>query len=63
MCVTPQADSQMERVNQTLEQYLQTFCNFQQDNWLSLLPLAEFAYNNAPLASPPSSLTRVTTQT
>jgi IS30 family transposase len=44
----PQADGQTERVNQTLEQYLQTFCNFQQDNWLSLLPLAEFTYNNAP---------------
>ena len=44
----PQADGQTERVNQTLEQYLRTFCNFQQDNWASLLPLAEFAYNNAP---------------
>jgi len=44
----PQADGQTERVNQTLEQYLRTFCNFQQDNWSSLLPLAEFAYNNAP---------------
>jgi hypothetical protein len=43
----PQADGQTERVNQTLEQYLRTFCNFQQDNWSSLLPLAEFAYNNA----------------
>jgi hypothetical protein len=44
----PQADGQMERVNQMLEQYLRTFCNFQQDNWSSLLPLAEFAYNNTP---------------
>jgi hypothetical protein len=44
----PQADGQTERVNQMLEQYLRTFCNFQQDNWSSLLPLAEFAYNNAP---------------
>jgi len=44
----PQGDGQTERVNQTLEQYLRTFCNFQQDNWSSLLPLAEFAYNNAP---------------
>ena len=24
------------------------YCNYQQDNWLDLLPLAEFAYNNAP---------------
>jgi len=26
-------------------------CNYQQDNWLELLPLAEFAYNNAPSAT------------
>ena len=31
-----------------LEQYLHIYCNYQQDNWSSLLPLAEFAYNNAP---------------
>ena len=24
------------------------YCNYQQDNWSDLLPLAEFAYNNAP---------------
>ena len=35
-------------MNQTLEQYLQVFCNYQQDNWSGLLPIAEFAYNNAP---------------
>src|SRR3979490_3096759 len=44
----PKADSQTERVNQTLEQYLQVYCNYQQDNWSELLPLAKFAYNNAP---------------
>ena len=47
----PEADSQTERLNQTLEQYLQIFCNFQQDNWSDLLPLAEFSYNNAPSAT------------
>ena len=26
-------------------------CNYQQDNWDELLPLAEFAYNNAPSAT------------
>jgi hypothetical protein len=26
-------------------------CNYQQDNWLELLPLAEFTYNNAPSAT------------
>ena len=39
----------MEFVNQTLEQYLEAYCNYQQDNWSDLLPLAEFAYNNVPL--------------
>ncbi|KAJ3473163.1 hypothetical protein NLI96_g13105 [Meripilus lineatus] len=47
----PEADGQTERVNQTLEQYLRVYCNYQQDNWAPLLPLAEFAYNNAPHAS------------
>ena len=41
----------MERTNQTLEQYIQVFCNYQQDNWDKLLPLAEFTYNNAPSAT------------
>ena len=30
-----------------LEQYLRIFCDYQQNNWHELLPLAEFAYNNA----------------
>ena len=44
----PEGDGQTEHTNQTLEQYLRIYCNYQQDNWSSLLPLAEFAYNNAP---------------
>ena len=44
----PEGDGQTEWTNQTLEQYLQIFCNYQQDNWYTLLPLAEFAYNNTP---------------
>ena len=44
----PEADGQTERVNQTLEQYLRHYCSYQQDDWSQLLPLAEFAYNNAP---------------
>jgi len=43
----PEANGQAERTNQTLEQYLYVYCNYQQDNWSELLPLAEFAYNNA----------------
>ena len=42
----PEGDGQTEHTNQTLEQYLRIFCNYQQDNWSELLPLAEFAYNN-----------------
>jgi Integrase core domain. len=43
----PQTDGQTERMNQTVEQYLRIYCNYQQDNWSSLLSLAEFSYNNA----------------
>ena len=47
----PEGDGQTERTNQTLEQYLRVYCNYQQDNWAELLPIAEFAYNNAPSAT------------
>ena len=47
----PEGDGQTEQSNQTLEQYLQVYCNYQQDNWADLLPLAEFSYNNAPSAT------------
>ena len=47
----PKGDSQTEQTNQTLEQYLHIFCNYQQDNCYTLLPLVEFAYNNAPSAT------------
>lgn len=43
----PQSDGQTERTNQTLEQYLRLYCNYKQDNWAELLPIAEFAYNNS----------------
>jgi len=46
-----EANGQVEQTNQTLEQYLHVYCNYQQDNWSKLLPLAEFAYNNAPSAT------------
>jgi len=42
----PEADGQTERTNQTLEQYLRIYCNYQQSDWVQLLPLAEFTYNN-----------------
>ena len=43
----PQTDGQTERVNQVLETYLRHYANFQQDDWVDLLPLAEHAYNTA----------------
>ena len=42
----PQTDGQTERVNQVLEQYLRGVVSYQQDDWTTFLPLAEFAYNN-----------------
>uniref|UniRef100_A0A0W0FUT7 Integrase catalytic domain-containing protein n=1 Tax=Moniliophthora roreri TaxID=221103 RepID=A0A0W0FUT7_MONRR len=47
----PKANGQTKRANQTLEQYLWMYCSYQQDNWNVLLPLTEFAYNNALNAS------------
>jgi hypothetical protein len=43
----PESDGQTERVNAILEQYLRAYCNYQQDNWNQLLPMAEFCYNNS----------------
>ena len=34
-----------------MEAYLQTFVNFEHNDWVRLLPMAEFAYNNAKNAS------------
>jgi len=42
-----ESDGQTERVNQTLEQYLRCYCSYQEDDWVSLLPFAEHAYNTA----------------
>ena len=42
----PQTDGQMECVNQELEQYLQLFVNQRQNDWVDLLPMVEFQYNN-----------------
>jgi hypothetical protein len=42
----PQTDRQTKRVNQTLEQYLQIYIDYTQDDCANFLPLTEFAYNN-----------------
>ena len=47
----PESNGQTERVNQILEQYLRCFINYQQTDWVDLLPLPEVAYNNGVHAS------------
>ena len=43
-----QTDGQIERLNQILEQYLQYYINYDQDNWVRYLLIAQFTYNSAP---------------
>ena len=43
----PQTDGQTERANQTMEQYLRAYVNYEQDNWVGLLPLAQFVCNDS----------------
>jgi len=47
MAFHPQTDGQTEQLNQTIEAYLRAFATREQYNWVSLLPTAEFAYNNS----------------
>jgi hypothetical protein len=42
----PQTDGESERMNQWLEQYLHVYGNFQQNNWVTLLPLTQFVHNS-----------------
>ena len=48
MAYHPQTDSQSERTNQRLEQYLRIFIDYHQQNWASLLPLAQYTLNSWP---------------
>ncbi|EDN91529.1 hypothetical protein SS1G_00932 [Sclerotinia sclerotiorum 1980 UF-70] len=43
----PQTNGGNERVNQVVEAYLRCYVNYQQNNWVGLLPLAQFAYNSS----------------
>ena len=61
MAYHPQSDEQMERTNQTMEQYLRIYCDYHQDDWNQLLPLAEFIYNNTKNTCHRSMLTIDTT--
>lgn len=46
-----QTDGQTERAHRTLNHILRAHCNYQQDNWVDLLPMAEFAFNNTASAT------------
>jgi transposase InsO family protein len=42
----PETDGLAERTNQWLEGFLRSFCNYQQNDWVKWLPIAEFCHNN-----------------
>lgn len=42
----PESNGGTEVLNQVIEQYIRIFGSYQQDDWVDLLPLCEFAYNN-----------------
>lgn len=42
----PETDGQTERTNRTLKAYLRAYLNQYQNNWVSLLPMAQLAHNN-----------------
>jgi len=44
----PQTDGQTKRLNQMLEQYLQHYVNYAQNNWSEILPVVQFVYNATP---------------
>src|SRR5436190_23848083 len=43
----PQMDGQMERMNQTVEQYLRTYINYKQNDWVKYLPIVQYTYNGS----------------
>ena len=43
----PQGNGQTEQTNQTVEQYLWHYINYKQNDWVTFLSMAQFAFNNA----------------
>jgi len=43
----PQTDDQTEWMNQVIEAYLRSYCNYEQNDWSEMLAMAEYAYNNS----------------
>ena len=57
----PETDGQSEIANQEMERHLRTYVNHFQNNWVDLLPIAEFAANANPSSTtkiPPFQATR-----
>jgi transposase InsO family protein len=48
----PQTDGASERTNQTVQQILRHFIDFQEDQWASKLAQVELAINSAPRPQP-----------
>ena len=44
----PQANGANERMNQYVETYIRMHTNHKQNNWVQLLPMAQFSYNSSP---------------
>jgi transposase InsO family protein len=43
----PQTNGQTERIIQIIEFYLRSYCNYEQNDSVSMLAMAEYAYNNS----------------
>ena len=41
-----QTDGQIERLNQVLKQFFRCYVNYEQTNWVELLPAAQIVYNS-----------------
>ena len=56
MAYHPQSAGQTESINQVIESYLRSYCNYEQNNWASMLAMAEYGYNNSKHSSTKISL-------
>jgi len=43
----PQSDGQTEGINQVIESYLWSYCDYEQNDWPSMLAIAEYANNDS----------------
>jgi len=46
MAYHPQTDEQTERIHQVVQAYLGSYCNYEQNDWASVIAIAEYAYIN-----------------